>query len=61
VSIAICSVLRQQSAGYFQLIHGSSASCGGNKPHVQWSTKEGITVTCPRRLRMVEYYTQSGR
>jgi hypothetical protein len=29
VSIALCSVLRQQSAGYFQLI-----TCGGNKPHV---------------------------
>jgi hypothetical protein len=42
---------------YFQLIHGSSASvkplaCGGNKPHVQWSTEEG--VTCPRCLRMVK-------
>jgi len=42
---------------YFQLIHGSSASvkplaCGGNKPHVQWSTEVG--VTCPRSLRMVK-------
>ena len=41
---------------YFQLIDGSSASvkplaCGGNKPHVQWSTEEG--VICPRCLRIL--------
>ena len=41
---------------YFQLIHDSASvkplACGGNKPHVQRSTEEGVIVTRPRCLRM---------
>ena len=61
IQIALCN-----RRDYSQLIHGSSASvkplaCGGNKPHVQCSSEEGVTVTCPRCLRMVEYYTNTPR
>jgi hypothetical protein len=36
--------------------HKARALCG-NKPNVQWTAEEGLTVTCPRCRRMLKAAT----